>query len=291
MGLHFKVKERSVMAIKKEDIRIRDPFVFVENNVYYMLGTTGNDCWNAGSDLTLYKSTDLESFEKVCCLVEEKTLKEYTNIWAPELHKYNGKYYLIVSVFNEEKGRGSIILTSNQLQGKYTLLTGEYVTPNGWWCLDASLFVFNKTPYLYFSNEWIHTVNNDGDGSIFVAQLNDDLTKIVDSPKKIISGKYCGFSKELTYAKTRVKGFVAEGPFAVQKDGEVQLYWSTYTTDGYCVVKSASKEVLGEYKVEKFIFKKDGGHAMVFTALDGKQYITFHKPNISPNERMEKFLL
>ena len=279
------------MLVKVEDLRIRDPFVFVEDGEYYMLGTTGNDCWNAGSDLTLYKSQDLKVFEKVTCLVDENTLSSYTNIWAPEIHKYNGKYYLIVSVFNEDKGRGSIILSSKELQGKYELLTGEYITPKGWWCLDATLLVCDGKPYLYFSNEWIHTISKDGDGSLFVAELSEDLTEIVGNPLKIISGKNCGFSKQLTYAKTGVKGFVAEGPFAMLKNGRIELFWSTYTNDGYCVVKSIAKTVFGEYLVEKIIFKKDGGHAMVFVGTDNQEYITFHKPNLSPNERMNKFLL
>lgn len=279
------------MAICIEDIRIRDPFIFVENEEYYMLGTTGADCWNAGSDLTLYRSTDLNFFEKVCTLVDESTLSGYTNIWAPELHKYKGKYYLIVSVFSQEKGRGSVILHSEKLQGKYEFLTGEYITPNGWWCLDATLFIVNQAPYLYFSNEWIHTVDKDGDGSIFVAELSSDLSKIVGAPKKIISGRSCGFSKELTYSKTGVKGYVAEGPFAEEKNGKIQLYWSTYTQDGYCVAKSVANEVLGEYTFEKLVFEKDGGHCMLFNSLDGKEYITFHQPNKTPDERMKKFII
>lgn len=31
--------------MKREDIHIRDPFVLVENEKYYLLGTTGNDPW------------------------------------------------------------------------------------------------------------------------------------------------------------------------------------------------------------------------------------------------------
>ncbi|MGN1052885.1 MAG: family 43 glycosylhydrolase, partial [Candidatus Scatosoma sp.] len=251
----------------------------------------GNDCWNAGSDFTLYRSDDLEVFEKVCRLVDKETLSGYTNLWAPEIHKYNGKYYLIVSVFNREKGRGSIVLYSEKLRGRYELLTGEYITPNDWWCLDATLFVSDGKPYLYFSNEWINTVNKDGDGSIFVAELSKDLTKTVSAPKKIVSGRHCGFSKQLTYAGTGVKGYVAEGPFVKERGEKTELYWSTYTAEGYCVVRSVADKVLGEYVFDDFIFRKDGGHCMVFKGTDGKEYITFHQPNLSPNERMKKFII
>ncbi len=274
--------------MKREDIRIRDPFIFVENGRYYMLGTTGNDCWNRGSTLMLYSSADLENFELLGGMAEENVFEGYVNIWAPELHKYNGKYYIIVSVFREEKGRGSIILVSDTLLGKFTPLTGEYITPLGWWCLDATMFVWKEKPYLIFSNEWIYTVTNDGDGALFVAELSEDLTALVGRPKKIVSGKYCGFSRELTHTDG-VKGYVAEGPFAAEEEGKIALYWSTYTQTGYSVAKSVAQDIFGEYVFEKFVFTDDGGHSMNFTDLNGKRKLALHQPNQSPLERLRVF--
>lgn len=49
--------------MKREDIHIRDPFVLVENEKYYLLGTTGNDPWGKASTLELYVSDDLEDFD------------------------------------------------------------------------------------------------------------------------------------------------------------------------------------------------------------------------------------
>lgn len=46
-------------TMKREDIHIRDPFVFLENGIYYLLGTAGDDSWG---DLTLFISSDLENF-------------------------------------------------------------------------------------------------------------------------------------------------------------------------------------------------------------------------------------
>lgn len=138
---------------KRENLRIRDPFIFVRDNKYYLLGTTGTDPWIKGSDLILYESEDLENFREKCAMVKKEYLEGYTNIWAPELHEYKGKYYLIFSVFKEEKGRGSIIFVSDDLNGNFKPLTGEYVTPQNWGCLDATLFIFGGAPYLCFSNE------------------------------------------------------------------------------------------------------------------------------------------
>ena len=273
--------------MRAEDIRIRDPFVFVEDGMYYLLGTTGEDCWNKGSNFSLYASRDLEHFEFAGRLVADGALDGYTQLWAPELHKFRGKYYLIVSLFRKEKRRGSMILVSDSVRVPFVPLTGEYITPQGWLCLDATLFVHDGKPYLYFSNEWVDPITADGDGSLYVAALSDDLKTLISRPKKIVSGKYCGFSREIRSGEAT--GFVAEGPYAVEEGGKIALYWSTFSKDGYCVAKSVASEVFGEYAFDRMVFERDGGHAMVFTDLAGKRKIVLHQPNSSPDERMKVF--
>lgn len=276
--------------VKRDAIHIRDPFVFPENGKYYLLGTTGGEPWGIGSDLTLYVSDDLDNFERKCVMVTDGSLDEYTSIWAPELHKYKGKYYLILSVYKDDLGRGSMIFSSDDLDGNFKMLTGKYITPVGWGCLDATLFVYRDKPYLCFSNEWVSPITKDGDGSLFIAELKDDLTEIVGEPKKIISGKSNGITVEIENCGSR--GYVAEGPWLYEEDGRIVLLWSTFTDSGYTVVKSVSENgIYGEYKFEKILFDKDGGHCMRFVSFDGNSQITFHQPNVTPNERMKIFKL
>ena len=68
-------------------------------------------------------------------------------------------------------GRGSMIFSSKNLDDNFKMLTGEYVTPKGWGCLDATLFVYEEKPYLCFSNEWLTPINCNGDGSLYIAKL------------------------------------------------------------------------------------------------------------------------
>ena len=273
--------------MKRDEIHIRDPFIFVEDGVYYLLGTTTDDPWGAGSDLTLYSSEDLELFERKCTMVTDGCLDSYTNIWAPELHKYKGKYYLIVSAFRQDVGRGCFILVSDSLDGGFKMLTGKYITPNGWEdCLDATLFVYQGKPYLYFSNNWPNTITNDGDGSLFVVELSDDLKETIGKPKKIISGKYSGIAVEI--GDDSVRGYIAEGPYLYEENGRIVLLWSTIGSGGYMVIKNVSDGgVFGNYIFEKVIFDDDGGHCMRFTGLDGTPRIIFHRPNITPYERIK----
>lgn len=275
---------------KREDIHIRDPFVFVKEGKYYLLGTTGDDPWGRASDLTLYVSDDLENFERKCVMVTDGSLDGYTNIWAPELHEYRGRYYLILSVFRDDLGRGSIIFVSDGLDSNFKMLTGRYVTPEGWGCLDATLFVYKNKPYLCFSNEWTSPITNDGDGSLFIAELKEDLTEICGEPKKIVSGKNSGIAIEVGGFGHR--GYIAEGPWLYEENGNISLLWSTLSKTGYTVVKSVSKGgVFGEYGFEKIIFDNDGGHCMRFIDLNGTTQITLHQPNVTPNERMKIFNL
>ena len=271
--------------MKREELRIRDPFVYKEDGVYYVLGTTGDDPWGVGSDFALYRTKNFSELEFVANLVEPNTLEGYSNRWAPELHRYRGKYILIVSLFREDLGRGSMILTSSSLDKPFTPLTGEYITPAHWGCLDATLFVSDGVPYLCFSNEWTTPISQDGDGSLFIARLSDDLTRLEETPKKIISGKNSNIAIEVSgFAHT---GFIAEGPWLYEKDGKVILLWSTITKTGYSVVKSIASSPYGPYGDTHVIFEKDGGHCMMFTPFEGKELLTLHQPNVTPNERMQ----
>ena len=276
--------------MKRKDINIRDPFVFTENGKYYLLGTTGGVPWGKESDLTLFVSQDLENFERKCYMVTDGSFSSYVDIWAPELHKYNGSYYLIFSAYRKDKGRGSFIYRSDSLEKSFTALTGEYITLSGWECLDATLFVHENKPYLCFSNEWVAPITNDGDGSLYICELKHDLTALVGKPKKIISGKYCGFSVEVHHGGK--SGYVAEGPFLYEEDGKIVLLWSTFTQNGYAVVKSVSSNgVMGDYVFEKLLYDHDGGHSMSFLDMQGRRILTFHQPNRPNAERMQYFLL
>ena len=113
--------------MRAEEIRIRDPFIYLEDGVYYLLGTTGNDCWNQGSNFSLYTSRDLTNFEFSGLLVEKGVLDGYKQLWAPELHKFRGKYYLIVSLFRPDRRRGSMILAADSVRGCGVAVTEQHL--------------------------------------------------------------------------------------------------------------------------------------------------------------------
>ena len=82
--------------LKREDIRIRDPFILTENGMYYMYGTT---CVNGGNTFSVYVSKDLENFEGPFIVFDGSKENFWADLdyWAAEVWKYNGKFYLFIS--------------------------------------------------------------------------------------------------------------------------------------------------------------------------------------------------
>lgn len=274
--------------MKLNEIRVRDPFLFTEGGVDYLIGTTCSDPQGKVPPLTAYLSRDGENFERLGPLAADGLLDGYRDIWAPEIHRYGENYYLLVSAYRADVGRGSFILTAERPAGPYRMLTGTYITPAGWGCLDATLFVCRGLPYLCFSNEWMTPITGDGDGALYMAQLTEDLTGLVGIPHKIISGKYAPFTVPIEGDAdgTHCRGYVAEGPWLYEENGLIVLLWSTFTEKGYAVVRSVSREgVFGEYRFDRMIFEADGGHCMRFTDRQGVPHIILHRPNTPPNER------
>ena len=165
--------------IKREELRIRDPFILTdkENGCYYMYGTTDleDHCLQARNTFSVYKSYDLENFEDGKVVVDGGKLGFWADrdFWAPEVHYYNGKYYLFGSCIAEGKCRCTQIFVCDTPCGEFVPLSDQARTPENWVCLDGTFYVENGTPYMVFSREWIEVL----DGQMWAVELSADLTK------------------------------------------------------------------------------------------------------------------
>jgi hypothetical protein len=66
------------------------------------------------------------------------------------------------------------------------------------------------------------------------------------------------------------------------------MLWSSFSMGEYSVgvARSTSGEILGPWQQQpEPLYAGDGGHCMVFRSFDGQQWLAFHRPNQSPNER------
>src|SRR6185436_5786395 len=83
------------------------------------------------------------------------------NFWAPEVHFYQGRYYMFASFKAENVPRGTQILVSDTPQGLFLPMSAGTVTPPDWECLDGTFFLdANNAPWIIFCHEWVQV----GDG-------------------------------------------------------------------------------------------------------------------------------
>lgn len=249
---------------RKDTIRLADPTIFYEHNVYYLYGT-GNP-----NGFEVYTSSDLKTWKRHDQLALEKGNSYGTKgFWAPQLFKYHNKYYMAYTADEH-----IAIATSNSLLGPFTQLVHQPISGNG---KQIDPFIF-KDPdgklYLYH-------VRLDNGNRIYVAKLKDDLSDIDQTTLK-----------ECIHAETgweNTEGSqwpVSEGP-TVTKIGK--LYYLFYSANdfrniNYAIGYATSASPLGpwmRYNGNPILSRENtgqngSGHGDLFTEKDGMLYYVFH---------------
>lgn len=262
------------------DINIRDPFVLCEGGKYYLYGTRGETTWVCATGLDVYVSDDLETWSDAheCFSVPENFWAD-KEIWAPEVHKYNGRFYMFVTFRSEARNRATQILVSDTPMGPFLPFTDDAITPIGWQCLDGTFYTDkNGKPYIVFCREWCQVQ----DGEIHAMPLTDDLSAAAGDPTLLFKASYPDWAD-----KSR-STFITDGPFMHRTaDGTLLMIWSTMTPKGYvqAVAVSDNGEIDGNWSHPAPIFENDGGHGMIFKDYSGKMHLILHSPNETYKER------
>lgn len=276
--------------MRLDDINIRDPFVLVHNNIYYLYGTNCGICdaYEKDSDklgFYVYTSVDFEEWQGPKRVFEPTDdFWADRNFWAPEVHLYNDKFYMFATFKSQTRCRGTQILVSDKPDGKFVPLTEFPITPSDWECLDGTFYVdkHNK-PHMIFCHEWMQI----GDGTVCEIELSEDLKEAVTKPR--VLWKASDNPDIVDVRKTGVTK-VTDGPFIYRtKNGELLCVWSSFCKDGYCelVSRSDNGDIDGNWTVDREpIFGKNGGHGMIFDTIAGKRMFVMHTPNDPPYERV-----
>ncbi len=276
--------------IKREDIQIRDPFILLEDGTYYLYGTTDKDPWGGRGGFDVYKSSDLENWEGPTAIFRPNNdFWGSRSFWAPECFKYDGAYYLFATITDSNGMRGTTILKSDAPDGTFIEHAKGKVTPPEWMALDGTLFVDEANqPWIVFCHEWVQI----GDGAICAMPLSKDLKSAAGQPTTLFSASSAAWSQSF-HNEHVGESRVTDGPFFYRnKKGELLMIWSSTGKEGYTmgIARSANGQVLGPWEqVETPLFKKDGGHGMIFNSIEGTPMVSLHHPNNTPNERPHFF--
>lgn len=274
--------------LKRNEIRIRDPFIVTdkENQCYYMYGTTDlvPGSLRAGCTFSVYKTEDLENFSEPKVIFDGSAVGFWADrdFWAPEVHRYNGKYYLFGSCKAEGKCRATQIFVSDTPDGSFVPIGDEPPTPRDWECLDGTLLVENGTPYMVFCHEWVQVK----DGEMCAVELSADLTHAVGEPFLLFRASE---NPDVEEIRKRPGHYVTDGPFFYREEGKLKMIWSSHGLGRYLVLEAESDSLRGKWTQKKSKFDFDGGHAMLFESLDGRRMISLHHPNKADFERATFF--
>lgn len=275
------------MMLKTTDITIRDPYVLVYENKYYMYGTRSHLCWGDIEDVNsqgfdVYVSEDLINWSEPVEVFKRPTDFWATlNFWAPEVHEYEGEFYLFATFWNRVRGRGTQILKAGHPLGPFQVHSPEPITPSDWECLDGTLYVSKTgTPYMIFCHEWVQIT----EGTICAVELTPDLKYPVGEPFELINAAHPSWA-DGDGGKNR---YVTDGPcFYRTKTGELLMFWSSLKDGKYVEAISVSDngEIDGNWTTQdELLYAEDGGHGMAFTGRDGQLYFTLHAPNTNYEE-------
>lgn len=280
-----------------DEYRIRDPFILTAGGKYYMYesGTTEPSTWTR--QIFVRVSDDLIHFsDRVPVFSPSGDFWADRDYWAPEVHQYGDAYYLFVSLKSETACRGTQIFRSESPMGPFTEWgtdgQGSYrpTTPAEWECLDGTLYVEGGVPYMVFCHEWLQV----GDGEICAVRLTEDLRSPVGEPMLLFRASESGWAHTIREGQVCL---ITDGPFFRHLSrGALAMLWSSFHTEdgkrsyalGAAVSESGRLEGPWHHN-HPLLFRKDGGHAMIFTDCGGKERLTLHQPNEGSRERAQIF--
>ena len=292
-----------------DEIRIRDPYIFADTvtRKYYMYAQRHNRLVDnsdnaAFKGVEVYVSSDLRQWEapKPVLVLDENSWA--TNIvWAPELHAYNGKYYLFATLNSdiewkkEQKGwpeylfRGTQVFVSEGPEGPFLPFGKVPHTPMDRMALDGTLWVEDGRPYMIYCHEWVQVI----DGTMVLVELAPDLSKTAGEHLTLFNASAAAWSTGSPHESNSVKSYVTDGCFLYRTmTGKLLMIWSSFMNGEYAIgiAESVTGKVSGPWRQqEKPLFTQNGGHGMIFRTFDGRLCIAFHRPNSPGGEERAKF--
>lgn len=289
--------------LKTEEIRVRDPFIYAdtETKTYYLYAQSENRENSGYKGVEVYASKDLVNWIPPQTVLSLPNDSDVMMVWAPEVHEYNGTFYLFVTLTDHRTlpvkkpvdtrswpamhVRGTYVFRADQPTGPFKPLKTTSHTPVDWMSLDGTLWVEDGTPYMVFCHEWVQMI----DGTMDVVRLENDLSGTVGRPEVLFKASDAPGARPGTTA-----GKVTDGCFLYRspKSGKLFMTWSTFIPgSGYCVMltESQSGKIRGPWFDQRPIYRENGGHGMLFRAFDGRLMMALHQPNSGAKERLHLF--
>jgi beta-xylosidase len=272
---------------------VRDPCIVREGDTYYLVFTMwpfrnreekrlGDPDNGSSPGIALYASKDLKSWRFENWLVKSAELPENCpykhRFWAPEIHKINGKFYLIFTadnwLKNEYNPAGRWGAAGYAFVGMAEKITGPYqhITYIEGGACDTTLFgdVDGKT-YAFMPRGNIDVQEID------LSRLADGKAKLQGKPQRIVTAD----NGDIGVA---AKPDYLEGPWVERIGGKYVLFYAEIYKDkkfpeylGYWTGAAYADSPLGPWKKDARAKVFFGGHLAVFDGPDGRKWFSYRQ--------------
>jgi len=293
---------RCAAGLHLPEIPLHDPCILPEASTHtYYLYTSAPASLNASGHpgTFVYRSQDLATWEGpfvVFEVPEDSWASAAEMPWAPEVHAYQGKYYLFTTLHNSARKlttptpglpnsmRSTMIAMADSPMGPFRLLKKESpVAPSEFMTLDGTLYVDPAgRPWMVYAHEWLQKV----DGTIEALPLKQDLSEAAGAPIHLFKGSDAPWINAQRVPDAKPLQYVTDGPQLFRtKTGALLMLWSSYTKnaagrDDYVetLARSRSGELKGPWEQLQVLVGNDSGHGMLFRTFEGQLMLVVHQP-------------
>lgn len=281
-------------TVSIDSMELRDPFIILDKDehVYYMTGTGGS----------VWTSKNLRQWSGPYNVLQLDTtmwMGSNPTIWAPEIHKFNNKYYYMATftrpdvIIDKVAGRdiprrSCQLFVADRIQGPYKpiiaerpLLRADQPSLDATFCSDEL-----GAGYIIYSHEWIQ----NWDGTVQIIRLTDDFSKQMGEPFVMFTASQNSWSSGVDSLGNKSFCPVMDGPFLFDTEGgELGILFSTYIDGEYAVGVAYSRKgygLNGPWEIEpEPLLRDNNGHPMMFNDFDGTLVMAVHKDTVINNRR------
>ncbi|KAF1916638.1 glycosyl hydrolase [Ampelomyces quisqualis] len=194
-----------------------DPYVLLHKGTYYLTFTSGGhiEIWSADS---------LFDFEKKCTkkvIWRPPPNKPYSaDIWAPEIHALEGRWYIYFAAADSAVGNKSHRMyvlrgpasTSSPLDTTWDFCGRVGGLPDDQWAIDGTVLTLRSANYFVYSGWPLGTTHNETRQELFIAEMRSPTACTGAAPTRIST-------PDLQFEFSGLSG-INEGPqFLASPDG------------------------------------------------------------------------
>ena len=205
-----------------------DPWTIYHEGMYYYIKS-------GARHITLMRTkdiTDLRNAESKIIWKAPDTGDHSQNIWAPEIHNIDGKWYVYVAADDGDNTNHRMFVIENTAKDPFT---GTFETkarlktdPEDNWAIDGSIFNYKDQLYFIWSGwETERAPGTQETQNIYIAKMSDPWT--ISSDRVLLSTPELEWERNYDYPDAWSPGapvYVNEGPQLLAHGDKVHIIYS-----------------------------------------------------------------